>query len=231
MQTRRLFARIWRINAIVILLAGVIGTVVLSLVGYLLFRDGTRVRQVDNVANIALGEVRESAADLGVFSTIAGSSVLRAPLTVRQTYAIGSVSEEAGPTRNYLYLDPSSRAAHWLRPTMSGVILSSIPIPASEFGEQELKAVVFVHVTVDRDSNGDDRLTESDSKQIAVSAPDGTGYRVLVAEAEKLNAATLISPTRLLVVYSTGTKLSAVEADVDDLSSAVTRYDIPTALR
>ncbi len=127
MQTRRLFSLIWRINAIVILLVGLIAGAVLSVAGYLLFKDATRTRHVDNVANTALGNVRETAAELGSFGEIPGASVLRAPLNVRQTYALGSGSKEAGSTRNYLYFEPSTRATSWLRPSMGGRILSSVP--------------------------------------------------------------------------------------------------------
>jgi hypothetical protein len=228
MQTRRLFSLIWRINAIVILLVGLIAGAVLSVAGYLLFKDATRTRHVDNVANTALGNVRETAAELGSFGEIPGASVLRAPLNVRQTYALGSGSKEAGSTRNYLYFEPSTRATSWLRPSMDGLILSSVPLPSAEYGEKKVNAVTYVHVTVDKDTDGDDRLTESDAKQIAISAPDGKGYRVLVTKADRLNDATLIGPTRLLILYSAGNKLNAVEVNPVDPAAPVTEYEVPT---
>lgn len=231
MQTRKIFALLWRINAIIILLVGLIAGAVLSVAGYMLFKDATRTRHVDNVANTALGDVRESAAELGSFGPIQGSTALRAPLTVRQTYALGSGSKEAGSTRNYLYFEPSTRSAYWLRPSMDRVILSSVALPAAEYGEKKQNAVVYVHVTVDKDTNGDDRLTESDAKQIAISAPNGKGYRVLVAKADRLNEATLLASGRLLILYSTGAKLAAVELNPNDLSSPVAEYEVPTSLK
>lgn len=231
MQTRKLFVQIWRINAIVILLVGLIAGAVLSVAGYMLFKDATRTRHVDNVANTALGDVRESMAELGSFGKIPGSTVLRAPLTVRQTYALGSGSKEAGSTRNYLYFEPSTRSAFWLRPSMDGVILSSVPLPSAEYGETKPNAVAYVHVTVDKDTDGDDRLTESDAKQIAISAPNGKGYRILVTKADRLNNATLVASTRLLILYSAGTKLAAVEVNPVDLSAPVTEYEVTTALK
>lgn len=231
MQTRKLFAQIWRINAIIILLVGLISGAVLSVVGYMLFKDATRTRHVDNVANTALGDVRESTAELGSFGEIPGSAVLRAPLTVRQTYALGSGSKEAGSTRNYLYFEPSTRSAYWLRPSMDGVILSSVPLPSAEYGEKKPNAVVYVHVTVDMDTNGDDRITDTDTKRIAISAPNGKGYRVLVPKADRLNEATLLTSGRLLVLYSTGAKLAAVELNPNDLSSPVSEYEVPTSLK
>jgi hypothetical protein len=231
MHTQKLFAQIWRINAVIILLVGLIAGAVFSVVGYILFKEATRTRRVDNVANTVLGDVRESAAELGSFSAIPGSTVLRAPLTVRQTYALNSGFKEAGSTRNYLYFEASTRSAYWLRPSMDSVILTSVALPSTEYGEKKLNAVVYVHVTVDKDSNGDERLTESDAKQIAISAPNGKSYRVLVTKADRLNEATLLSPTRLLILYSVGTKLAAVELNPTDFSSPATEYEVPTALK
>ena len=157
--------------------------------------------------------------------------MLRAPLTVRQTYSLGSGSKEAGSTRNYLYFEPLKRSAYWLRPSMDGVILRSIALPPAEYGEEKQNAVVYVHVTVEKDTNGDDRLTESDAKQIAISAPNGKGYRVLVAKADRLNEATLLTSGQLLILYSTGAKLAAVELNPNVLSSPVAEYEVPTSLK
>lgn len=231
MQTRKLFVLLWRINAIIILLVGSIAGAALSVACYLLFKDATQVRHVDNVANTALGDVRESVAELGSFDSIQGSTVVRAPLTVRQTYALGPSSKEAGSTRNYLYFEPSTRSAYWLRPSMDSVILSSIALPSTEYGEKKQHAIVYVHVTVDIDTNGDARLTESDAKQIAISAPNGKGYRVLVAKADHLNEAMLLASGRLLILYSIGTKLAAIELNPNDPSSPVAEYEVPTSLK
>lgn len=228
MPTRKFFTNIWRINAIIILLVGLLAVGLLCVTGYLLFSSATRPRPIDSVATTALGEAKESSAELGSFEAIAGSAVLRAPLTVRHNGALGS-SYESGTTRNYLYFDPATRLTHWLCPAMDGVVLSSIALPTSDYGTSKADAVVAVHVVVGKDSNNDGRLTDSDSKQIAVSAPDGTGYRVVVAQADRLNKATLLSSTRLLILYSMGSKLAAIEVDASNLAAAATTYEIPIA--
>jgi len=231
MQNRKLFALLWRINAVVILLVGLAAVAVLGVAAYVFFKDATRTRYVDNVANTALDDVRESTAELGSFEQIPGSTMLRAPITVHQSYAMGPGYKEAGSVRNYLYVEPTTRSAHWLRPSMNGLILSSTALPSAGRGERERDAVVYVHVTVEKDTNGDERLTESDAKQIAVSAPDGKGYRVLVDKADRLNEATLLPDGQLLVLYSTGAKLTAVELHPANLALPVATYEVNTSLR
>ena len=228
MLTRKFFSRIWRINAVLILLAGLLAVGLLCEAGFSLISSLTRTRHVDDVAINALGETKESSAELGSFEAITGSTVLRAPLTVRNSGPLGS-SYESGTTRNYLYFDPATRSTHWLCPSMDGVVLSSTALPADDYGAPKSNAVVAVHVVVNKDSNNDERLTDSDSKQIAVSAPDGTGYRVVVAQADRLNKALMLSPTRLLILYSMGSKLAAVELDASNLAAAATTYEIPIA--
>lgn len=228
MQTRKLFTHIWRINAVLILLAGLLAVGLLCVAGVSLISSLSRPRHVDNVAATALGEAKESSAELGSFETIIGSPVLRAPLTVRHSGPLGS-GYESGTTRNYLYFDPTTRSTHWLCPSMEGVVLSSTALPADDYGAPKTNAVVAVHVIVSKDSNNDKRLTDDDSKQIAVSAPDGTGYRVVVTQADRINKALMLSPTRLLILYSMGNKLAAVEVNPSNLAATPTTYEIPIA--
>lgn len=229
---RRITPLVWRINAYIILFTGLMAGLVLCVVAFLMVRDATRTRHVDHVANTVVGDVRASTSALGGFEAIAGTAVLRAPLTVQQTYALGSGSKEAGSTRNYFYFDPSARSGHWLLSDTQSVILSSSGLPASaRYGDKAPAAVAFVHQVVDKDTSGDDRLSDADARHIAISAPDGTGYRVLVRQADRMNHATLLSPRQLLILYAQGTSLRAIEVDPTDASAPATEYEVPTALK
>lgn len=226
MQTRRFFAFIWRVNAILILGVSLLAAVVLCILAYMFFKDATRTRHVDNMANAALGEVEKQIAELGSFEEVPGAGVLRAPLSVRQTYGLGSGSKEAGSTRNYLYFDPSSRSARWLKPSMDGLILRAQALPESEHGQKKPDTSAVVYVAVDQDSNGDHRLSEADMKRIAVSDPKGSNYRIVVQKADRLNEVRLLGTDRLLIVYSLGSKLAAVELNPHQIDSPVEVYEV-----
>jgi hypothetical protein len=232
MQTRRLFAIVWRINAFLILGVGILATVVLSYAAFTLFKDATRTRHVDNVANAALGEIQKETAEIGSFEEIPGSEVLRAPLNVRQTYSLGSGTKEAGSTRNYLFFDPSSRSTYWLKPSMEGLILKAKSLPSSEeYGQKKPDTSVVVYLAVEQDSNGDERLTSADKKLIAVSDPKGKNYRVIVDSVDRLNEARLVRPDRLLILYSKGAKLNAMELNPQQLNAPVNTYELKTEAR
>lgn len=231
MNTHRFFSRVWRINAIVILVAGALSCVMLVVASYMLVSDAFRQRHVTNVASVVRNEVSSEQTSLGKFEHIDGSVVLRAPLGVRQTYAIGVSSKEAGSTRNYFYFNPSTRATYWLRPKMDGLFLNSFALPEHEYGTEKKAATVYVHLSVDKDTDGDGRLTESDAKQISISSPDGKQYRILVTKAELLNDARLITPTRLLVLYTLDRNLKAVEIDLSSPDASPINYNLPISIK
>jgi hypothetical protein len=88
--------------------------------------------------------------------------------------------------------------------------------------------VAFVYVSVERDSNGDSRLTATDVKSIAMSDASGKNYRTLVEKADRLNDARLIAPDRLLILYSIGAQLAAVEVNPQQPSAPMQAYDVIT---
>jgi len=67
-----------RFFALLILCVGVLAAVVLAIVAYMLIKDATRTRSVDNVANAALGEVENQTAEIGSFDAVGGVAVIRA---------------------------------------------------------------------------------------------------------------------------------------------------------
>lgn len=226
MSNRKIFAVIWRLNAIVILVAGLSAAVVLAVSGFLLIRSGMGTRHSDGGAPAALGERQAILLELGTFSPIPGSPVLKAPLEENRTHSPGYSSSGGDATRNILFFDPATRSATWLRPTANNLILNTIALPEKEDARKAPNTVVFVYVIVDRDSNGDGRLTEADTKQIAISAPNGTGFRVLVSQADRLQGATLLPSGRLLILTTLGKTLTASELEAKDPTAPVSRHAV-----
>lgn len=230
MPARRVFALLWRINALIILVVGILAAAVLTMVAYYLLADLMSPRHLENVSHVASDDVHEQLSQLDEFEQVAGTDLLRARQRVRQSYPPGTIrsggSKEAWSTRNYLYLDPNTRSSHWLVPGMDGLFLESYPLPRSDGDKQQAKARAFVHVSVARDTSGDQHLSESDSQTIAISDPDGRNYRVVVGKAEKLHTAQLLDDERLLIVYTEGGKLMAVEPRLNKNSTTLNAYEV-----
>lgn len=233
MTSRHFFATVWRINAIILLVVGLLACVVLIATSYLFFKDATRPRHADDVARIAVGGDIASRATLVSFEALPKTAVLRAPLRVTQSYSIGSGSKEASSIRNYLFYEPETRTTRWLKPSMESLIVQTWAVPEDESRESRSEWVSNVYAVVSTDSSGDAALTESDQIQIASSRPDGSGYRVLVEKADRVNEARLLATDRVLVLYSIGEKLFAVEFNPQLDQSVPQQYEVrlPAATR
>jgi hypothetical protein len=61
--------------------------------------------------------------------------------------------------------------------------------------------VAVVHVVVEKDTDGDKRLTEKDAISLATSATDGTNYRKLIEGVDQLYSVKQIADDKVLVLY------------------------------
>ncbi len=232
MNFRKGFVWIWRVNAIVILVGGLLGCVGAAFVVRELWSEWRTPPRVQNVARVTVeSEPSGQVGELGYFKKIAGTEVLRAPLELREEIPrMGSYSKEASSTHNFFYLNPTTRAGHWLRKPFGGIILDvedvSSPLKADE--KDRVVVLASLYEIVPEDSNKDGRLTASDIQQIGLSAPDGTGFRILVEQADRMRQVTLLDSGRVLVLYTLGGKLSAVEFDPALPDSPPARYEIST---
>jgi hypothetical protein len=213
--TRRFFSLVWRANAILLLLTGILACVVLLVAVLQIFRDATRTRQAVDVLNVAGEQIDRSKTSLGYFVTVAGCAVLRAPLHVQQTYAFGSGSKEATSVQNYLFYDPSDGSSRWLVPGNKGLFLATHELPEHEYSKPERPVVTVLYELVEADTNGDQRLTESDAKVVAVSDPSGSRFTRLFTGVQEVNGTTLTPQGHILVLYTVSATLRAAEIDVD----------------
>ena len=191
MTSRRVFAVIWRVNAVLILLTAVLACAVLSFGAWQIYRDATRTRRVSAVVNIAEDRIDRSRLQLGSFQKIEGSGVLRAPLQIEQQYAFGSGSKETISTQNYLFYDPASRSSHWLLPGNQGLFLSLRELPERGDSRPGRPIVAVVYELVEAD----------------------TTTRVLTG-VEEINGVILTADARILVLYTSASTLKAAEIDV-----------------
>jgi hypothetical protein len=113
-----------------------------------------------------------------------------------------------------------------LRPKSEGLFLSTIalapnitpivnnPILNTNVEEKQIPVVAFLYVLVDKDTNNDNRINDSDRKQIAISNAAGTSFKVLVDEVDRFNGYSAIKNNRLSVFYTSSDKLKVAEIDL-----------------
>jgi hypothetical protein len=120
MKAQRFFRYLWRVDAVLILLAT--GAIALG-VGALLFEElgGRAATRRNAEAGVPVAAEPRLDLILGRAEAIHGSAVLRADLTVSgegKGFSSGGYSE----TRNILFIDPTQKSAYWLLPDNDHVI-------------------------------------------------------------------------------------------------------------
>lgn len=226
MRTRRFFAVIWRINAVLLLLLGLggvfmIGTMIAATTGTL-----RPDRSDDPVADAVLPANQELAARLGAFVPLRGSKMLRAQLEVGgQSYSKFAFSErEDAIVRNILLLDPATSRARWLMPTMTGALLSGIVIwedgsdssTASYLradSDNTAMARVLVYTVAREDTNRDGTVDKNDITNLALSDPDGERFQIVLKNITRINSTALLPDGKLAILYTTASELRRAVVD------------------
>jgi hypothetical protein len=146
-KSQEFFRYIWRVNALLILLAA--GAVTLGVGGLLVQEFGFKAaRNREAEAGIAVaGSDTKSDLVLSRASIVAGTQVMRAEL---QRYP-GEVKFSSGSgynseTRNILFIEPDQKTAHWLLPDNDHVVLDSSDITEQKDSNKNRVVVTAVLV-------------------------------------------------------------------------------------
>jgi hypothetical protein len=73
-----------------------------------------------------------------------------------------------------------------LLPTHDALIEWQSVVTQGERGSSSEEAVALLFHVIDSDTDGDGRLTGDDDGSVAVSNPDGSGYNIVVAHADRV---------------------------------------------
>jgi hypothetical protein len=227
MRASRFFRLVWRANALVIFLAGILASAVALFALAFIWREQTRTHEVRGVVNIAGAEVQQERYRLGNFERLKHVHLLRAALTSEQEYDQVAFSKSASATRNYLFFDPATHKSRWLLPSNDQVFLvdDDLFYPAeSRYKDDEGSFRGTLLLVVDRDTNGDDRLNQQDAKAIAIAALDGSVYRVIVEQIDEYHGQYVSGEDEVIVFF---TQRATMTSAAIDLSTFSLRWSAP----
>jgi hypothetical protein len=198
------FKYVWRFNALAI--AG--ATIVCILLGFYaavtIFKEETRSRRVTNVVNVSEKDKVSEEFALGGPTIIAGTPYVRVPLYREQSYSASYYSKRTEQNVvNYLFLNISTNDSRWLFERAGQLIIDSQVLFSKlrNSPDEPHTGVGVVHIVVERDSNGDNRLTDKDAVSLAASTVDGANYRKLIEGIERLYSVQQIADDKVLVLY------------------------------
>lgn len=191
-------------------LVGLIWTLAMTLLSMRSIQNN----DVVNVSNMNGGKVKTQ---IGDFSQIRGTEVLKAALYLKQEYQSSYGSKETSSIQNYIFFDLAKKGTYWLMPKNEGLILSAIALSENENSRLEPNTNIpsaFMYLIADKDTNNDKRINWEDRKLIAISDPSGLRYKVLIDLVDNYNGSSIVKNNRVSLLYQSANKLKIAEVDL-----------------
>jgi hypothetical protein len=200
----KFFRFVWRFNALAIAGAAVLCISVGSFAAIRIFMDATGERHVTNVVNVGENVKVSEEFVLGYPDMMTGTDYVRIPLYLDQSYDMSYYSKSSGGNEvNYLFLNVSNNESKWLLEGTSQLFISDTVLSdkSKDLPDEASKTVGFVYALVEKDSDGDGRLTNKDAITISASNADGTQYTKLIEGIEWLYSTRQIADDKFLILY------------------------------
>jgi len=204
MEDSKLIKTIWRFNAYVIALAGILAIGVFSFASYQLFKDITRDRHTTEIVNIDPETKIEEKLELGAMERIAGSKSIMVPLNLEQEYDLLYSGKQTRSIRNFLFSNFTQKKNHWLLETNSYLISYYQQLRRGARYENDTDILAIAYEIIKSDTNKDKRLTSSDLLTISLTTPEGERYTELLIDVEHVNGYEVIDEQALAILYKRG---------------------------
>lgn len=203
MEDKKIFKNIWRFNAVIIAIAGILGVIVLLFSSYLIYKDTTRDRYKREIVNIDTEASIEEKFRLGHLQAIKGSMSVIIPLYSEQSFSLNYSGYKATTsTRNILFSDLHNETNKWLLPHNKYLITEHKLINESNSYNSDENIVTILYKIVKNDTNNDSRLTENDKLIISLSEPDGNNYTEVLKNVDTIIGYELINKEVIAILYS-----------------------------
>jgi len=210
MEENKFFKLVWRFNGLIISVAGVLAVAVLVFVTYKLFHDVTRDRATRNIVNIEENADIKENWRFGQLSKLNDNKTLMLPLYSDQSFDRAYFSKSSNSTRNYLFINIATSEKKWLFDHTNYLIERSDKLREGDYSSDK-PVIAILYQLVQLDSDQDNRLSASDLSTIAITNPDGSGYKELIKEVEKIVDHILLNQTELFLIYQkAGMSYSAI---------------------
>jgi hypothetical protein len=219
MEESKVFKNVWRFNAIIIAVAGVLGVVVLIFATYMVIKETTGNRHRNDVVNVDPETKIEELFRLGRIQHVNGSDSVIVPLYSDQDFSLNySGSKSTVSTRNMLFSNMRTETNSWLLPTNKYLISEHRLINESNSYNHDEEIVTVLYQVVKNDTNNDERLTSSDKLTIALSTPEGEKYTEVISDVDDVLGHDLLNKEAMAVMFNRNSQGYTVYINLTDFS-------------
>jgi len=200
MDENRFFKWVWRFNSVIIAFAALLAIGIMLYVAYMMYQEVTRDRAIYDHSVVEVGDDIQQSWTLGSFSEVRGHNILLAPMMQDQRFKHTYYTKSAGSIRNFLFVNTETSAHHWLFDHSQFLIETRDHLSMGDCkSEHPVRAIVYL--VIKQDTNNDGRLTMDDTKTLAITQPDGSGYQELVQGIDRYFEAKLLAEDEVLLLY------------------------------
>lgn len=208
MEDNQFFLFVWRFNAIVILVAGLLAipaafASLASVAMEIIVKITRKKPQGIKIVNVNENDSSKSQKlQIGDFREVDGTTYIMLQLYYTQSYSAKSTSS----TINYLFLDSETGKSKWLFANndylINGVsFISETNNNTNNSSESRRQVRAVLYHIIKQDSNGDGRLTNENGMTIAFTHYNGNGYQEVLSGVDKFLGYKVLKENSLLILY------------------------------
>lgn len=199
MEESKFFKILWRFNAVGLAFCLVVGGLIGSTMLTYLFGDVFGDREVVDMVRTSDSSDVEMESVLGMpMVSFANGNVLL-PQYLEQSYSQSYYEKHTASTSNVLFLNPRIGETRWLYPEAPRLIAEQESLVSPGDAVRG-----FVLRRIEKDSDGDDRLSRKDSGVLDIITDAGQVFSAVAKDVERVTSVNWISVTRCSVVLQAG---------------------------
>jgi hypothetical protein len=217
---KKFFRVIWRINAILICLCGVLLVALLGFGLFSMISETFAQRGSGSVPANPATAADKNASKLSVskVENLDGTTIVRGTIDYSASEGRGGASfssgYDAGTTCNYVFYDTVTDQVSTLLAANNCVIVKSddFYFPSEPCDKRVTKWTSYV--VADKDTNGDGVISDADLKSFAVAQASGQDYHVYLTDLDEVLNTQLMGESDFYVYYEKGGNLFVSRLDL-----------------
>ena len=214
MKADRFFSIVKRTNALIFLIGGLVVTIFLLTMAWDSVARIFRSRPGPAVVRVAEQGTEKADWYFGPFERLSGTDVVWAALRTKEEYAPKFSSGSSSDTKNFLFYNFRTQSSSWLiRGNANHIAWHEVVTVETPNDKRTMTAAILFHVALS-DSTADGIVNSLDKHGLAICAPDGSGFSVLLDEVDSLRNFHLYGADHGFLFYVTANALRVAEIDL-----------------
>ena len=216
-MTKNFFRWLWRFNAIGIGIGISLSLLLMSLAIYEIFSNETRERRVTDMTHTGAEQRENTIYSVGSPDLIEGQGVVVIPVLAQQRYTQRYFSKNSTHnTVNYAFFDTTTQNTHWLFESSEFLIVDTQRLPERAYSDRQSRRTEhFLYTVAKQDTNGDERLTQSDDLTLSISDAAGKRYTELFQKVQQLIGVRQATDSEIILLFEDlqGSHIASISLD------------------